>query len=238
MKTKHEQSAYKRKRLHERGNALIYVLIAIALFAALSFVLARQTDTSEAGSLSAERAELYATQLISYAAQAKSVYDQMHMSGARIDQIDFTLPTNAAFETEPPANIYKIYHPSGGGLIRGSIPDDAQHEINPGTPSNWYIGRFNNVEWTPDDSAGNPVNDIILTAHQIHVDVCKNINHKITGNDLIPVLDGNLGEYLIDASTNTDLTTAACPDCGKNFSLCVANSGSTAYSFYSIIADQ
>ena len=37
----------KKHRKAEQGNALIYVLIAIVLFAALSFTLSNQTDTSE-----------------------------------------------------------------------------------------------------------------------------------------------------------------------------------------------
>ena len=60
-------------RALERGNAMIYVLIAIALFAALSFTLARQGDDGEASDMSDARAELYATDMISYAAQAKAV---------------------------------------------------------------------------------------------------------------------------------------------------------------------
>ena len=87
-------------RAGERGNALVYVLIAIALFAALSFTLGRQTDTSEAGALSEQKAELYATQLISYAAQVRSAVDQMLFTAASdIDDLDFAAPTVAVVDT-------------------------------------------------------------------------------------------------------------------------------------------
>ena len=60
---------------------MIYVLIAVALFAALSMTLGRQSDTNEGDTLNDSQAELFATQLIDYAVQAKSVADQMTLIG-------------------------------------------------------------------------------------------------------------------------------------------------------------
>ncbi|MFN3700897.1 MAG: hypothetical protein ACK4VI_05155 [Alphaproteobacteria bacterium] len=215
----------------ESGNALIYVLVAIVLFAGLSFTLMRQTDTNEAGALNAERVELLATQITSYAAQAKSSVDQMLFQNLRAENLSFARSGEAGFETEPPRHIMKVFHPDGGGLTPGQLPAEAISQSSTTPPAGWYMGRFNNVEWTP-----SVAEDIILTAHQIHPDICRNLNRKITGSDAIPALTGgNLSDVLIDTSTNNNLTAALCPGCGENFSLCISNSDATMFSFYSII---
>ena len=216
-------------RKNERGNVLIYVLIAIALFAALSFTLGRQTDTGEAGTISDDKLTLYATQMIDYAAQVKSVIDQMEFQGIRYDDMDFTLSTDADFENQTTTrNIYKVYHPAGGGLIDKPIPEDVLQAVSSG--AKWHLGRFNNVEWTPTTDQ-----EIILTAHQISEPLCKKLNTIITGSDAIPQLSGNIGTFFVDTSTNEDLENSDCNACIDKLSLCVENGTGDAYSFYNII---
>lgn len=247
MKTKSEQKNTKWRS--EAGNALIYVLIAIALFAALGFTLSRQTDTGEAGSLSNEKAELYATQLISYAAQARQVVDQMVFTSATDpSEIDFTQPTDVTFDTG--TLIHKIYHPQGGGLNPGTIPPAIIHQVTNDPAPGWYLGRFNNVDWTP-LAAGNtagaggaeaPYEEVILTAFQISEQACGLINKKITGTNTIPSASAPLRTILIDealhSGTNVEFTTDAgiCPACENAASLCIEEGG--IYAFYSILADQ
>lgn len=237
MKTNQEHLA---KNSQESGNALIYILIAIALFAALSFVLGRQTDTGGRSVLSDDQAELYASQIISYAVQTKSVIDQMTISGSDIGDLDFTLPTAAGFNTG--SNINKVYHPEGGGLNPGRLPAGAISQSTSDPVPGWYLGRFNNVEWT--ESSGT---DIILTAYQINQTVCQSLNKKINGSTTIPVLGDSIKEVMIDdavhGGTNTDLTTdptgsPICSDCHKVTSLCVENADQDAYAFFTIIADR
>jgi hypothetical protein len=235
MKTKREQ--FFLNRSPERGNALIYVLIAIALFAALSLTLGRQTDTSEAGALSDEKAELYATRLISYAAQARSAVDQMMFTASTsIDQLDFTAPTDAAFDTG--TLIHKVYHPQGGGLIPGRLPAEVIAQVTNDPEPGWYMGRFNNVEWTA--TAGD---DVILLAYQIDEKTCGLINKKINGSTAVPTMTDSIRNTLIDdtlhGGTNIELTTDGgdiCPDCANIGSLCVQEGG--IFGFYTIIADQ
>ena len=243
MKTKREQ------KKSENGNALIYVLIAIALFAALGFTLSRQTDTGEAGTLENERAELYATQLISYAAQARQVVDQMVFTSATdASQIDFTPPTDATFDTG--TLIHKIYHPQGGGLNPGTLPPAVINEVTTDPDPGWYLGRFNNVDWTPlasGNTAGAggaqaPYEEVILTAFQISEQVCGFINEKINGSTAIPASTAALRSILVDetlhSGTNVEFTTDSgiCPACENQASLCIQEGG--IYAFYNILADQ
>lgn len=239
MKTNREHFINRQTRRHERGNALIYVLIAVALFAALSMTLGRQTNDSESGAISEDQAELLAAQLISYAAQTKSIADQMIFTGrgSAIDDMDFILPNAATFNTPP--HINKIYHPEGGGLN----PAKLAIQVISGTPTDlaagWYLGRFNNFEWTK-----TAANEVILVAHQIDETVCGKINEKVTGSTAIPSLAGGLlpQNFFVDdslhAGTNDEFNDVDCPGCNRYFSLCVANSTNGHRAFYTIIADQ
>lgn len=246
MKTKSEHlSASKtntksNERHAERGNALIYVLVAIVLFGALSFTLSNQTDTNEAGVMSDEMAELYATQMISYSAQVKSAIDQMEFTAASsIGQFDFTDPSDAGFNTG--TLIHKVYHPQGGGITQAVLPPAAIAQTATDPVAGWYMGRFNHIEWTATTGQ-----EVILVAYQIDPTVCGKINEKINGSSAIPASTAELRNILIDdaltahTGTNVDLTTDApgdiCPDCHNVGSLCIQNSGQ--YAFYTVIADQ
>ncbi|MFP4313127.1 MAG: hypothetical protein ACLFR0_02260 [Alphaproteobacteria bacterium] len=259
MKTKCEHypvnSAQTREK--ERGNALVYVLIAIVLFAALSFTLSRNTDTSEAGGLEEDRAEIYASQIISYAAQAKSVIDQMEAQGVFIEEVDFTLPNDPNFDTNNPvAPIYKVYHPQGGGLNLGTLNDVLIDDSNITTPADpapgWYMGRFNNVEWSASNNT-----DIILVAYGINPTLCRILNEKIdpTLSPNPPVMTDSAKEAFVErqipfgAGTQTNFTTGAnvdlttqggsdiCTACDQQASLCVQGSDGV-HAFYSVLADR
>lgn len=251
MKTNSEQ---KSGRSSERGNVLVYVLIAIVLFAALNFTLSRQTDSTEAGALDQNKAELYATELITYAANVKEAYDKMEFSGARLEQIDFTLPSDAAFNTAP--TVRKIFHPDGGGLNLATLPEKVGLDTVTDPVAGWYLGRFNDVEWTELDSVADPGNyqEIILTAYGIAQPVCAFINQKITGEMTIPSITQPVKEVLVPQTvgaithfvtgTNRDLTTdpanttpaPICPECHNRPSFCVEQGG--IYGFYTVIANR
>ncbi len=215
----------------ESGNALIYVLIAIVLFAALGFTLSRQASTTGTDEIDDAKAEILAMELMTYSAQVKSVIDQMMFTGSDIDELDFTLPSEGGFNTAP--HIHKIYHPQGGGLTPSTLSDKAINQISTPPSAGWYLGRFNTVEWTLTTGS-----DVILTAHQIKKPICEKINKNLTGAITIPALAGNLEDFLVDSATDTDFDIADCAACEGYSTLCVSNSGATTYSFYTIVAER
>lgn len=218
-------------RHKEAGNAFVYILVAVVLFAALSFILVRQEDTKETGVITPEKAKILATQLITTATQIKSALDQMQFAGTDPSEIDFAKP--GAFGAAP--HFDKVFHPDGGGVTLPPLPKDAIADDfgnNPGP--GWYLGRFNNVEWSPTTA-----DEVILTAHAIHPIVCAQINKVITGDETIPALNLNSREVLIDSiehsSGNTDFNRVNCAGCDDNASLCVSNSLVDRYTYYNIL---
>jgi hypothetical protein len=226
----------KAEKSNERGNALIYVLIAIVLFAALSFTMGRQTDTGEASVLDDGQVELLAGQLISYAAQAESAVNQMLYSGAREDELDFTLPNDTGFDSVTASdNIKKVFHPQGGGLTPGELDPKAVGGTASVVDAGWYLGAFNNTEWTK-----TAANDVMLSAFQVSDQVCAKLNEKIKGDPAIPQIAGpaNLFNLFVDPAihgigSSAAFTEALCADCAGYSSLCVGKAGTNV--FYTIV---
>lgn len=218
----------------ERGNAMVYILVAIALFGFLTMTLSRQNQQSDNQNLDDEQLELQSTTVMSYATATKSVIDQMRMTGTSIDQLDFVLPNAASYDLG--SNIHKVYHPDGGGLSATAANPNIFTGIDNDPDPGWYAGVFNDVEWTDTTAT-----DVILTAHQISEGVCEQINEKITGSTSIPAIGGTglLADYLVDdadhSGTNTPFNATVCAACEGYPSLCVSNTTGDMWSYYNII---
>lgn len=221
----------------QRGNAMIYVLIVVALFAALAFVLSRNADTAEQGMMDEERVNVMASQIMQVSQQVKQGMDQMLYSGSAIADLEFCLPSDGCYAGGG-SHIHKIFHPQGGGMIKPRIPKEAVHQVDTNPSPDWYLGRFNNVEWTDTTET-----DVLFVAHQIRQDVCARINLLLTGSATIPSLTVDANKVLVDASRhsngpNVDLDTARCAACEGRAALCVANNAGTIWSFYNVIAQR
>jgi len=224
------------RRDRQGGNALVYILLALALLGALTMLMGRQNDSSE--NIDSEKAELLTTSMVAYAGSAKNAVDQMMMSGTAINNMVFLPPNHASFDTTGLV-INKLYHPSGGGL-NYSTPDAA---LFTGTstvpPPGWYIGRFNNTAWTLTAS-----NDIMMAAFGISQAVCASINYKTTGSANIPALagTGNPATYFVDTAitgvANAAFTNTICAACEGYPAMCVSSGGGSYYTYYNIISAQ
>ncbi len=181
--------------------------------------------------LSGDQAELVTTKAVAYAGSAKSVVDQMMMSGTNVNNLNFNVPSDAAYDTAPYTN--KIFHPSGGGLSVGTKDTNLFVSTALTPAAGWYMNRFNNIGWTPTAS-----NDVLLTAYGIKKSVCEKINKKITGKTDIPAVTGTLAAYFVKDNGNTQLTKNECSACEGYPTLCVTNAGSTVYVYYNIISGQ
>ena len=225
----------------QSGNAMVYVLIVVALFAAITFVLSRQTDSTETDALSDERAEILASNIQQNAMSLKQSVEQMIWTGTSIDDLDFSTPDDgAAYDAGSLGD--KVFHPAGGNVILPRIPDAAINQTDTNPPARWYIGRFNNIDWTP-----TAANDVVLAAFQLNEAVCRRLNLRLVGDETIPALAGNANRLLITSSEtapdpgNINLTPVECADCEGVPAMCVSSTdtnGRTQYTFYSIVAAQ
>jgi hypothetical protein len=224
----------------QAGNATIYVLIVVALFAALAFTITRQNDSSEGSALSAEKADIIAGQIMAYPYQVKQSIDMMTMTGADSSALDFTQPGQPNFDTAPNGN--KVYHPGGGGLSLARLPDEGVLQTSTTPPAGWYLGMFNNFEWSQSAAP-----DVMLVAYQIKKEVCERINLRLTGTTDIPLLGTTIPSLLIDrenppgvavhpSANVAEFDLSQCTDCEEKPSACVTDG--TRYGFYTMIINR
>lgn len=212
--------------LTQRGNAMIYILIAIALIGFLTVTLNNQNEQADSQNIDDELAELYALELIEYAATAKSVIDQMEITGTNFNDFDFVNPTSATlFNTAP--HIHKIFHPQGGGLTYKDTTTFPSGTFL--STAGWQFADTTDIEWT-----ATTANDLIFTALDINQTVCEGINEKITGSSSIPPSTATLADLFTEGTASIDLTAINCAGCENYPSLCLEDSAGD-YGFYNIM---
>jgi hypothetical protein len=75
----------------ERGNVMFYILIAVALLAALIFAVA-QSGRGNIQQVSEEKARLFATEIIQYTGTMANGVAQLRLRGVRDTEISFDNP--------------------------------------------------------------------------------------------------------------------------------------------------
>ncbi len=212
-----------------RGNAFLITLVSIILLGALTFVVARQINSTSAQTISNDDAEIFASRIMAAGEEMKLVIQQMQMMNVTIDQLNFDLPSSGTFNSGN--TLLKVYHPSGGGMKPVTIPTRALRTTI--SPTQWQIQTGTNVEWTPTAAS-----DVIFSFYQPSDAVCKKINKKITGSETtvsLPVGAFTSQLFILGNNPPLDLDSTTCPNCVGYSSLCVSTpSGPNIY--YSVVA--
>jgi len=212
---------------------MVYILLAIALLAALTMTMMRGNETG-GDDLSKDEAELLAAQVIAYAGSAKQVVDNMMMSGTPVASLNFVMPNQTSFDTG--SHIHKVYHPAGGGLnYKAADPKIFDTTTTP--TQGFYIGRFNNTVWTQTTAF-----DVMFTAYGLKRPICESINKKITGSTTIPAFAGGgksrTVEVIHHGIGNLEFTNLNCAGCEGFPAMCASDVAGTVFIYYNIISPQ
>lgn len=99
----------------ESGSALIYILIAIALFAALSYAVAQMMRGG--GTTNDELRRLQAAEILQFGRSLRSAVQSMEIDGATDTEISFETAAVAGYANGSCiGNSCRIFNPSGGGM--------------------------------------------------------------------------------------------------------------------------
>lgn len=157
-----------------RGNALFLILIAVALFAALSYAITQSGRGG--GTISKEQALISSAQITQFPAGIRTVVNRMIITGTAIDDIDFdTAATGAgavfdsaagggATYINPPNNIGNAY----GGPLGATASTWGFKDIKDAT-----LGYYIKDIGTNTDVTGR---DAFAYLHGISQAVCEQIN--------------------------------------------------------------
>lgn len=206
-----------------RGSVLWIILIAVALLAALSFAV---TSSGRVGGTfgSDDKATLAASGVLDYVRNAQAVVQQMVFDGNTSAQLDFTKPGEASFETAPFDK--KVFHPGGGALPVLKIWDELLAKNASPTAGIYFI---NNAI----DDIGTFEPELMMIFLEIHPEICKKLNLKLTGSDVIPTIEAGNSTFglFIDPLSITPLTCSSCVGVDM---LCVKDDYG-AHTFYAVL---
>lgn len=239
------------KRQSERGNVLFLILIAVALFAALSYVVTQSTR-SGGGSTEREKNILSSAQMTQYPTALRTAIIRQVLGGVAIENVLFNAPGTFGASTN-----LEVFHPSGGGATYQQAPADLSAGGNSGLT--WtYNGEFD-VPGIGLDGAGG--NDVIAFLPGVSSGICRQVNEELGINvsgctagatfpSSVPMV-ANATTALVDTNMITGYTfpTTDRPDItgpagcvtvfDRQASGCFAeNTPSTRFTFYSVLLER
>ena len=205
-----------------KGNVLVYILVAVALFAALTYAVSGENRGSQQNQLSAARVNLLSTDLIKQVTSADMAIQQMVQWGIDYNEVMFDVPGSASYTANPTR---QIYHPSGGGLALFQTSDD----MFDGTgTTGWQFQGNINVGWSPTTAT-----DLIYSFINVNADICAAINDQLLNDPTIPTTTVDFTNTLTEGGTNANFVVGQCAVCAGVKSMCISD-GST-YAFYNTI---
>lgn len=157
----------------QAGNALFLILIAVALFAALSYAVT--TSSRGSGSIEKEQSVIYAAQITEFGATLRSAITRTVLSGTDLSDLRFAhadLHADYGTPGTDPGN--EVFHPSGGGVSYRDAPAGSQT-----AGEAWLFNGSNAVVDIGCNWSGIECRDLIAILPNITKDICLQINRQL-----------------------------------------------------------
>lgn len=209
---------------NQSGNALFLILIAVILFAALSYAI---TQSNRSGGDASHESNLVAAATVTqYADSIHSGGIRMMLQGWGAADIYFSPPGDPDYEA------YKkeqVFHPEGGGVPYQNVdPNTVELDANNVPVGSWVYSGDRLIPGIGSSS----YNITILLTH-VRKGVCEAINQQIKGSKAIPDVGLTLAAAVAGSITFTG------PDIDGNPFLCVATTDNpVVYIYYHVVAEQ
>ncbi|QQG36104.1 MAG: hypothetical protein HYS17_11535 [Micavibrio aeruginosavorus] len=161
----------------ERGNVLFLILIAVALFAALSYAVTQSTR-SGGGASDNETGLINSAQLTQYPAGVRTAVVRMIIGGTDVNNIEFNPPSN--FQASSPS--VGVFHPSAGGATYATAPVEIMDPADGNTGGEWVFNAENQINFIGTTDGGGPTAataEVIAFLPGITQSVCQRINTEL-----------------------------------------------------------
>ncbi len=153
------------KRHDESGSVMWFILLAVALLAALTITITRSSDTSENNGR-IEQDKVLASALLRYAAGLEAAVDQMRLRGLSENAVSFENSTVAGYANAScPDTSCQLFNSAGGGMTFTAPPSGA----NDGSP--WL---FTGADLVAD--VGTSEDELLMILPNVDRNLCAEIN--------------------------------------------------------------
>ena len=226
MKTRHN-------RQNEQGNALFLILIAVVLFAALSYAITQSNRGG--GAPNRETSLIASTTVTQYSSAMRTGITRMLLRNTAISDLSFTAPVDTNFSTETPTS-EMVFHPEGGGVSYAPVDVNTVNNtpsttFNDRQNSNWYF-----VE-TPVEGVGTDEVDLVAMLDDVKEAICQRINEQITGVKDIPAMSAAAAAILADSASEV-IAGGVAPSSVNGQSFMCVESSDGRFIYYQVLAEQ
>lgn len=158
-------------RANDSGNALFYILIAIALLAALTAAIARSGRMSLT-SLSEDRQKLLATGIVDYADSVSKAVSQLRLRGSQFSELRFAAAgLDSGYGVPGAAADDEIFNPAGGAIVYKSASTDALTSVG-----SWTFTAENEIENVGTTCGVASCSDLLMLLRPVVREICLKIN--------------------------------------------------------------
>jgi hypothetical protein len=240
----------KPKARSDSGNVLFLILIAVALFAALSYAVTQSTR-SGGGDASSETNLVNSSQITQYPASIKTAITRMIISNSITpEEMEFNPPADFSTLTQDSVG---VFHPLGGGAVYALAPDS----VVTASPQAWVFNSENQVDEI--GTTGSPLDhdsaDTIAFLPNVKRAICEKIHTQLglsTDFSAAGPLDEssggiNITAYQDDAlgsATDHIFTAAGTGTIGANATALVGQpqgcfiSAANVYTYYAVLIER
>lgn len=233
-----------KKNTNESGNVLFLILIAVALFAALSYAVTQSTRSGGDGATS-ETSLINSAQVTQYPATVRTAIIRLIIKGNDYQEFEFNPPSLYSDCTAAFANC--VFHPSGGGATYVEAPANIMATGSNGT---WHYNmNFEVVNIGTSVAGDDQGNEVIAFLPGLTRNLCDRINEELgitgdttAGSDLSTEYEEDMHHDYSLPGTETVLGGAATSTeglAGQPFG-CFQNDASNSgeYVYYHVLFEQ
>ncbi len=225
------------------GNVLFLILIAVALFAALSYAVT-QSSRSGSGGIERDKAKLYAAQFVQYGTAIEQAIGRMRVIN-RTPEYGIDLASSVTWSSSANAtcttNVCKVFHVEGGGISPAFIDEKAFDTSLGIAPTIFRHSVFRAVSVV---DVGSDLDELVLIIAGLKKEVCAEINKSMGiidgGNPPTDVYTG-YGDYR-GTLTAFPEATAVQGDGSALFegkrTFCAYYNAATGYTFYHVLMER
>lgn len=216
MKHKHRQA--------EKGSVLFYILIAVVLFAALSYSVGTMMRGGGENQVGQERAKILAAEVLNYGRAIRSAVQDMRISnGCAATDIRFITSALTGYGTSV-RSACDVFDTAGGGITYIAPNSEV-------TSESWYITGGTVVSGIGTECTNSGCTELLLVLAGLPISICNEINSSLNIDDSVAAnVEDNIsaaakftGSYAYDTSYVGD--TTAVNLVGKN-AACMISLGS------------
>ena len=154
---------------NQKGNVLFLILIAVALFAALSYAVTQSSRSG--GDASRETNVLNAAQLTQYPTSIRTAVLRLVIDGYQDTNILYNPPASITTSQD-----YEVFSTVGGGAIYQTAPREVMQTGGVNTAGTWYINMDFEVPQLGRSAASIAGNELIAFLPGITESVCTRVN--------------------------------------------------------------